>query len=84
MIDSILKAANKIKEEASELCDNVTKKLDSRKEIGNYKDLNGKEFEVAVPIYKASAGAVFADEENTTNIRPGQWTEYPITKWEQS
>lgn len=63
MIDSILKAANKIKEEASEICDNVTKKLDTRKEIDNYKGLKNKEFEVAVPIYKASAGAVFSDEE---------------------
>ena len=63
MLDSILKAASKLKEEADELYDNVSKKLDTRKKIDNHKDLIGKEFEVAVPIYKASAGAVFADHK---------------------
>ena len=62
MLESIYKAAKKVKEEAEDFYENLSKKIDTRKEIEGYKALTGKEFEVAVPIYKASAGAIFADD----------------------
>lgn len=63
MIDSILKAAKKVKDEASEMCSNLSKKVETKKEIPNYKSLNGKEFLVALPLYKSSTGTVFADDK---------------------
>lgn len=63
MLESIFKAGKKLKEEAEDFYENLSKRIDTRKEIDDYKSLNGREFEVAVPIYKTSAGAVFSDED---------------------
>ena len=63
MIDSILKAAKKVKDEATEMCSNLSQKMETKDEIENYKSLAGKEFVVALPLYKTSAGSVYADDK---------------------
>lgn len=63
MIDSFFKAAKKVKEEADEFYDNFSKKVETKNEIDNYKSLKGKEFVVALPIYKSSPGKIFRDEK---------------------
>ncbi len=63
MLSDLLKTAIKVKDDVTKLCDDVVKKLDRRTEIENHKEKIGKDFEVAVPIYKNTPGEVYSDED---------------------
>ncbi len=68
MIENIFKNAIKVKNEVSDFCDKMVKKLDTRQVIENHKATIGKTFEVAVPIYKNTPGEVFADESRELKL----------------